>query len=339
MGSSLSDPRGTMDGMSTSAALDHFHPATKAWFTAAFADPTSAQAGAWSAVAAEQNALVVAPTGSGKTLAAFLAALDRLAFGPPPAEPKRRCRVVYVSPLKALAVDVERNLRAPLAGLKQAAARLGLPEPDVEIAVRSGDTPADQRRKFMTKPADILITTPESLFLILTSAARESLRAVETVIIDEVHAVAGTKRGSHLAVSLERLDALLERPARRIGLSATVRPAETVAQFLGGPHPVKVVAPKIVKAFDIKVSVPVEDMAALDSDDGERAAADQAGRRTASVWPHVEAAVADLIEKHRSTIVFTNSRRLAERLTGKLNEAHSERVTGQVLQEPFSTGR
>ena len=224
--------------------MEHFHPATQAWFTAAFAEPTTAQAGAWNALAEEKNALVVAPTGSGKTLAAFLAALDRLAFGPPPSEPKRRCRVLYVSPLKALAVDVERNLRAPLAGLKQAAARLGLPEPDVDIAVRSGDTPADQRRKFMTKPSDILITTPESLFLLLTSAARESLRGVETVIIDEVHAVAGTKRGSHLAVSLERLDALLERPARRIGLSATVRPAETVAQFLGGPHPVQIVAPQ-----------------------------------------------------------------------------------------------
>ena len=326
-----------------SAALDHFHPATKAWFTAAFAEPTTAQAGAWNAVAAQKNALVVAPTGSGKTLAAFLAALDRLAFGPPPADAKRRCRVVYVSPLKALAVDVERNLRAPLAGLKQAAVRLGLPEPDVEIAVRSGDTPADQRRKFMTKPSDILITTPESLFLILTSAARESLRGVETVIIDEVHAVAGTKRGSHLAVSLERLDALLERPARRIGLSATVRPAETVARFLGGPHPVEIVAPRIAKSFDIKVSVPVEDMGALDSNDGELVPADQAGRRTASVWPHVEAAVAGLIEEHRSTIVFTNSRRLAERLTGKLNEAHWERVTGQALdtglEDPLSTGQ
>ncbi|WP_344655281.1 ATP-dependent helicase [Catenulispora subtropica] len=328
-----------MDGMKTSAALDHFHPATKAWFTAAFADPTSAQAGAWNAVAAEKNALVVAPTGSGKTLAAFLAALDRLAFGPPPADAKRRCRVVYVSPLKALAVDVERNLRAPLAGLKQAAARLGLPEPDVDIAVRSGDTPADQRRRFMTRPSDILITTPESLFLILTSAARESLRGVETVIVDEVHAVAGTKRGSHLAVSLERLDALLEKPARRIGLSATVRPAETVAQFLGGPHPVEIVAPKIVKTFDIKVSVPVEDMGALDANEGERAPADETGRRTASVWPHVEAAVAGLIEEHRSTIVFTNSRRLAERLTGKLNEAHWERVTGEVLEEPLSTAQ
>ncbi|GAA2042285.1 ATP-dependent helicase [Catenulispora yoronensis] len=325
--------------MKTSAALDHFHPATKAWFTAAFADPTAAQAGAWNAVAAEKNALVVAPTGSGKTLAAFLAALDRLAFGPPPTDAKRRCRVVYVSPLKALAVDVERNLRAPLAGLKQAAARLGLPEPDVDIAVRSGDTPADQRRRFVSKPSDILITTPESLFLLLTSAARESLRGVETVIIDEVHAVAGTKRGSHLAVSLERLDALLERPARRIGLSATVRPAETVAQFLGGPHPVEIVAPKIVKTFDIKVSVPVEDMGALDTDDGERVAADQAGRRTASVWPHVEAAVAALIEQHRSTIVFTNSRRLAERLTGKLNEAHWERVTGGVLDAPLPIGQ
>ena len=328
------------------AALNHFHPATRAWFTAAFAEPTTAQAGAWNAVAEEKNALVVAPTGSGKTLAAFLAALDRLAFGPPPTEAKRRCRVVYVSPLKALAVDVERNLRAPLAGLKQAAARLGLPEPEVDIAVRSGDTPADQRRKFMTKPSDILITTPESLFLILTSAARESLRGVETVIVDEVHAVAGTKRGSHLAVSLERLDALLERPARRIGLSATVRPAETVAQFLGGPHPVQVVAPKIAKSFDIRVSVPVEDMGALDTDDGELVAADQTGRRQASVWPHVEAAVAGLIEEHRSTIVFTNSRRLAERLTGKLNEAHWERVTGgvgefgpdrEVLEEPLST--
>ncbi|NUP48728.1 MAG: ATP-dependent helicase [Catenulispora sp.] len=328
-----------MDRMKTSAALDHFHPATRAWFTAAFADPTAAQAGAWNAVAAEKNALVVAPTGSGKTLAAFLAALDRLAFGPPPAEAKRRCRVVYVSPLKALAVDVERNLRAPLAGLKQAAARLGLPEPDVDIAVRSGDTPADQRRRFMTKPSDILITTPESLFLILTSAARESLRGVETVIIDEVHAVAGTKRGSHLAVSLERLDALLERPARRIGLSATVRPAETVAQFLGGPHPVEIVAPKIAKTFDIKVSVPVEDMGALDTTDGELTPADQAGRRTPSVWPHVEAAVAALIEQHRSTIVFTNSRRLAERLTGKLNEAHWERVTGEVLESPLSTAQ
>jgi ATP-dependent Lhr-like helicase len=329
-----------LNGKAGPAALKHFHPATQAWFTAAFAEPTTAQSGAWNALAAEKNALVVAPTGSGKTLAAFLAALDRLAFGPPPTEPKRRCRVLYVSPLKALAVDVERNLRAPLAGLKQAAARLGLPEPKVEIAVRSGDTPADQRRKFMTKPSDILITTPESLFLLLTSAARESLRGVETVIIDEVHAVAGTKRGSHLAVSLERLDALLERPARRIGLSATVRPAETVAQFLGGPHPVEVVAPKIEKTFDIQVSVPVEDMAALDTDDGELTAADQTGRRQASVWPHVEAAVADLIERHRSTIVFTNSRRLAERLTGKLNEAHWERTNGgasEALDDPLST--
>ncbi len=233
-------------------------------------------------------------------------------------------------------MDVERNLRAPLAGLRQAAVRLGLPEPEVEIAVRSGDTPVAERRKFAAKPADILITTPESLFLLLTSAARESLRGVETVIIDEVHAVAATKRGSHLAVSLERLDALLERPAQRVGLSATVRPAETVARFLGGPHPVEIVAPKITKMFDIQVSVPVEDMGALDQDDGDAVAADQAGRRTPSVWPHVERRIADLIEGHRSTIVFTNSRRLAERLTGKLNELHWERVTGETLEQHSS---
>ena len=319
-----------------SAALEQFSPATRAWFSAAFAAPTTAQTEAWNALANAKNALVVAPTGSGKTLAAFLAALDRLAFGSPPSEPKRRCRVVYVSPLKALAVDVERNLRAPLVGLRQAAVRLGLPEPDVEIAVRSGDTPAEQRRKFASKPADILITTPESLFLLLTSAARESLRGVETVIIDEVHAVAGTKRGSHLAVSLERLDALLERPAQRVGLSATVRPAEAVARFLGGPHPVEIVAPPIAKVFDIQVTIPVEDLGALDRDDGDAATADQAGRRQPSVWPHVEQRIADLIESHRSTIVFTNSRRLAERLTGKLNELHVERVTGIAPEQNSS---
>ena len=159
-----------------------------------------------------RDTLVVAPTGSGKTLAAFLWSLDRLAAAPVPEDRKRRCRVLYVSPLKALAVDVERNLRAPLAGIGQAAARLGLPAPDITVGMRSGDTPADERRRFATRPPDILITTPESLFLLLTSAARESLRGVDTVIVDEVHAVAGTKRGAHLALSLERLDALLEQP-------------------------------------------------------------------------------------------------------------------------------
>ncbi|MDP9416627.1 MAG: DEAD/DEAH box helicase, partial [Actinomycetota bacterium] len=220
--------------MTLTGALAAFSPATRAWFEGAFAAPTDAQAGAWRAVAAGRHALVVAPTGSGKTLAAFLWSLDRLAAEAPPADEARRCRVLYVSPLKALAVDVERNLRAPLTGIRQAAARLGQSEPDVRVGMRSGDTPADERRRLATRPPDVLITTPESLFLILTSAARESLRGVDTVIVDEIHAVAGTKRGAHLALTLERLDALLERPAQRIGLSATVRPVEEVAAFLAG---------------------------------------------------------------------------------------------------------
>src|SRR5438309_9906847 len=223
--------------------LNEFGAATRAWFQAAFAAPTAAQAGAWSAIGAGRHALVVAPTGSGKTLAAFLWSLDRLATEPPPADPTRRCRVLYVSPLKALAVDVERNLRAPLIGMRHAAARLGLPPPDISVGMRTGDTPAGERRAFQTRPPDNLITTPESLFLLLTSASRESLRGIETVIIDEVHAVCATKRGAHLALSLERLDALLPRPAQRIGLSATVRPIEETARFLGGAAPAQAAHP------------------------------------------------------------------------------------------------
>ena len=206
--------------------LKRFGVATRAWFESAFVAPTGAQTGAWAAISAGRHALVVAPTGSGKTLAAFLWALDRLASEPAP-DPAKRCRVVYVSPLKALAVDVERNLRAPLAGIRHAAQRLGVPPPDITVAMRTGDTPAEQRRAFARTPSDILITTPESLFLLLTSSARDSLRGVETVIVDEVHAVAATKRGAHLALSLERLDALLPKPAQRVGLSATVRPSLT----------------------------------------------------------------------------------------------------------------
>src|SRR4051794_38879003 len=182
--------------------LEDFSPATREWFRAAFAAPTAAQTGAWQAIGARRNALVVAPTGSGKTLAAFLWALDKLAREPVPEDVKQRCRVLYVSPLKALAVDVERNLRSPLAGIRQAAGRLDLPFPDVRVGVRSGDTPADERRALVRTPPDVLITTPESLFLLLTSKARETLAGVETVIIDEVHAVAGSKRGAHLALSL-----------------------------------------------------------------------------------------------------------------------------------------
>ncbi len=314
------------------SALPGFAPATRAWFTGAFDAPTAAQEGAWRAIAEESDVLVVAPTGSGKTLAAFLASLDRLAHTPPPAEARRRCRVLYVSPLKALAVDVERNLRSPLTGLRHEAVRLGLPEPQVTVAIRSGDTPAAERRSIATRPPDILITTPESLFLMLTSSAREALRGVETVILDEVHAVAGTKRGAHLAVTLERLDALLERPARRIGLSATVRPVEEVARFLSPRRKVTVVQPPSQKRFDLSVVVPVEDLGELGgspvSDSGEGPAAERP-----SIWPHVEERIADLVTSHRSTIVFANSRRLAERLCNRLNEIGHERVTGEPLPE------
>ncbi|MGF7239134.1 MAG: Lhr family helicase [Frankia sp.] len=313
--------------MATTSPLTRFTDPTRAWFEGAFSAPTTAQVGAWKAISSGKNALVVAPTGSGKTLAAFLWSLDRLAAVPRPAEPSRRCRVLYVSPLKALAVDIERNLRAPLVGIRAAAARMGRPEPDIAVAVRSGDTPADERRQFTKTPPDVLITTPESLFLLLTSTrARESLRGIETVIVDEVHAVAGTKRGVHLAVSLERLDALLDAPAQRVGLSATVRPVEEVARFLGGSRDVTVVRPPATKTIQVEVVVPVEDMSRLgetvdDVPDGSAAAA----ARRSSIWPAVEGRVLDLISEHRSTIVFVNSRRVAERLCARLNELADER--------------
>ncbi|MEV7807833.1 DEAD/DEAH box helicase [Microbispora sp. NPDC088329] len=236
-------------------------------------------------------------------------------------EPPRPCRVVYVSPLKALAVDVERNLRAPLTGVRQTALRMGLPAPDISVAIRSGDTAAEERRRFAARPSDILITTPESLFLILTSQAREALRGVQTVIVDEVHAVAGTKRGAHLALTLERLDALLPAPAQRIGLSATVRPVREVATFLGGSRPATVVQPPSEKIIEVDVVVPVEDMTepAPPGADGE------SPEHRRSIWPHVEEHLLDLVEAHRSTIVFANSRRLSERLCTRLNELAWER--------------
>ncbi|HEY3605956.1 MAG TPA: DEAD/DEAH box helicase, partial [Pseudonocardiaceae bacterium] len=310
-------------------ALHAFSPATREWFAGAFAAPTDAQRGAWQAIGAGAHALVVAPTGSGKTLAAFLSALDQLASQPPPAQPKQRCRVLYVSPLKALAVDVERNLRAPLAGIRAAARRLGEPEPNITVGMRTGDTPADERRAFARTPPDILVTTPESLFLLLTSAARESLRGVRTVIVDEVHAVAGTKRGAHLALSLERLDALLTEPAQRIGLSATVRPVEEVGTFLAGGRPVRVVQPRNQKTVQVTVEVPVEDMSRLGEPVDPTGAGEVSGsaagpERRTSIWPAVEERILRLVREHRSTIVFSNSRRLAERLTARLNELAAE---------------
>ncbi|MBA2309774.1 MAG: DEAD/DEAH box helicase, partial [Pseudonocardiales bacterium] len=323
-----------MDGSTGPDVLAGFSPATRDWFSGAFDAPTAAQTGAWAAAQAGKHALVVAPTGSGKTLAAFLWALDRLAASPPPADPKRRCRVLYVSPLKALAVDVQRNLRSPLAGIRQAAHRLGTPAPDITVGMRTGDTPADQRRSFARTPPDVLVTTPESLFLLLTSAARDSLRGVETVIVDEVHAVAATKRGAHLALSLERLDQLLDKPAQRIGLSATVRPVDEVATFLAGARPVEVVQPPSEKTIEVTVEVPIPDFTALDagvaghphpghapgSTDEEIIGAASGSAQRASIWPAVERRLLDLVRQHRSTIVFANSRRLAERLTARLNE-------------------
>jgi len=315
--------------VTTQDALDRLSGPTREWFTASFAEPTAAQAGAWDAIAGGDHALVIAPTGSGKTLAAFLHALDRLLTTPPPDDKDHRCRVLYVSPLKALAVDVDRNLRAPLAGIRHAATRLNDSINDIAVAMRTGDTSPEERRAFTRRPPDILITTPESLFLLLTSRARDQLRGIETVIVDEVHAVAGTKRGAHLALSLERLDALLEQPAQRIGLSATVRPVDEVARYLGGTSPVTIVQPPSAKTIDIDVVVPLEDMTEL----GALGETDSTGDPRKSIWPSVEARIVDLVEQHRSTIVFANSRRLAERLTNRLNEIAYERLYGEELQQ------
>ncbi len=315
----------------TATAMDQFTAPTREWFLGAFNSPTPAQSGAWEAIADGAHALVVAPTGSGKTLAAFLWALNGLASEPAPGTPAKPSRpgtrVLYISPLKALGVDVERNLRAPLIGITQTAKRLGLDVPAISVGVRSGDTPANERRRLLSHPPDILITTPESLFLMLTSKARETLTDVHTVIIDEVHAVAGTKRGAHLALSLERLDALLDAPAQRIGLSATVEPRSTVARFLGGAMPVKIVAPASTKNWNLTVTVPVADMTELPALASARDAGPATGLApNASIWPHVEEKIVDAVLANKSTIVFANSRRLAERLTGRLNEIYLERL-------------
>jgi ATP-dependent Lhr-like helicase len=321
--------------------LEPFSPAVGEWFRSAFAAPTPAQVGGWASITAGRHTLIHAPTGSGKTLAAFLWTLDRLAREPLPKTPT--VRVLYISPLKALIYDVERNLRAPLAGIRLAAERLGEPMPQIEVGVRTGDTPAQERRRLVKNPPDILITTPESLYLILTSQASEILRGVEHVIVDEVHALAGTKRGAHLALSLERLEKLTARPPQRIGLSATQSPVQTIARFLGGVGPgragesrdVSIVDAGSRKPLELSVRVPVEDMSKL----GEGLAAptllppaDQPGGSVTSpearhsIWPAIHPLILKLIREHHSTIVFCNSRRLAERLANKLNELAGEEL-------------
>lgn len=325
----------------TTDPLAGFAPATRAWFGAAFASPTAAQAAAWAAIGEGENALVIAPTGSGKTLAAFLHAIDRLfreREPQTPAEPasepsKPATRVLYVSPVKALGADVQRNLRVPLRGVAAERKRRGDPPVEIAVGMRTGDTPTAERASLVRRPPDILITTPESLYLMLTSKARETLRGVRTVIVDEVHAVAGTKRGSHLALSLERLDALLAAPAQRIGLSATVRPVDGVARFLGGERPVTVVNPPSSRRLDLKIVVPVEDMTDIPAGSHPPGSAGQ-GARAGSIWPHVEASILDQVLARRSTIVFANSRGLAEKLTARLNELYAERSADDVWARP-----
>ncbi len=307
--------------------MERFSVAVREWFTTAFPEPTAAQAQGWPAIAAGQHTLICAPTGSGKTLAAFLWGIDQLVSTPSPDAKERRTRLLYLSPLRALAFDVEKNLRAPLAGIRLAAERLGVPYTEPTVGLRTGDSSSRDRQSLIRHPPDLLITTPESLYLMLTSNARETLRGVEAVIVDEIHALAPTKRGAHMALSLERLDVLCERPPQRIGLSATQRPLEEVARFLGGfeapsrARPVTIVDAGIRKPLEVEVVVPVEDMGDLGQVTQEPASGPAAGgpaRR--SIWPSVYPRILEQVLAHRSTIIFCNARRLAERLAARLNE-------------------
>jgi ATP-dependent Lhr-like helicase len=337
-----------------------FHPAVQQWFDSAFERPTRPQREGWPAISRGESTLILAPTGTGKTLAAFLACLDRLMFQPA-SDPARRCRVLYVSPLKALAVDVERNLRAPLAGIANVAAIRGDVFHTPAVSLRTGDTPASERARFQRAPADILITTPESLFLLLTSNARDRLRSVETVIIDEIHALVSTKRGAHLALSLERLEQLEETPLQRIGLSATQRNLDEIARFLGGAaapvakrpgvrgkrranadlerelhdefagaeprvahRPVTLVDAREPKKLTITVEVPIADMAKVGTPVEQPSGPAAQAPPVQTIWSSIHPRLLDLVRGHRSTLLFVNSRRLAERLAAALNELAGE---------------
>src|SRR5438105_5422669 len=311
--------------------LDLFSPPVRDWFRASFTEPTSVQERGWREVAASRHVLMAAPTGSGKTLAAFLWCLDRLASEPAPADAER-CRVRDVSPLKALAHDVDRNLRSPLVGIRHQMESQGIKPPDISVAIRTGDTAVEVRRSMERHPPDILITTPESLFLLLTSAARKILAPVRWLIVDEIHSVAASKRGSHLALSLERLCELTKVAPQRIGLSATQRPLEEVAKFLGGAdREVSIVDAGRLKTMEVTVEVPVEDMTRLTSEDEDSAKGQN------SIWPAIYPRLLEHIRQHRSTIVFVNSRRLAERIAARVNELAEEELVrahhGSIARE------
>ena len=328
--------------MAGADVLEQFSPAVRAWFETSFPAPTPPQTQGWPAIAGGDHTLILAPTGSGKTLSAFLWAIDRLTSTPAPEERTHRTRVIYISPLRALAVDVEKNLRAPIQGIRLAADRLGVPYHEPVVGLRTGDTPADERRKLIRNPPDILITTPESLYLMLTSAARETLQGVEAVIIDEIHSVARTKRGAHLSLSLERLvewaTANGGAPPQRIGLSATQRPLEEIAAFLGGRaddgtwREVAIVDAGVRKELDVEVIVPVDDMGELGQVIEEPVSGPAAaGPVRRSIWPSMHPRLLQLVQEHNSTLIFVNARRLAERLAARLNElAHDEEDTGDA---------